>query len=252
MNQGYIKLHRKIRETSFYRDSDAKAVALELLIEANHEPHRTVFNGKEFIVERGQLITGRLKLSQILGIPTSTIARKLQLLSNCGFLVSKPNNKWTLITICNYYTYQSYGNRESDIKPVNERLTNGQPVDTLKEVKKLKNYKNTTYVHSRFVKPTPDQVEAYAWTMRAKLDGTRFVDYYESKGWLVGKSPMKNWQAAVRTWLRNNTDVTAYQPSVGPELTEGERALANGEDMMTSDDIKAILTTIGDKRLKVV
>lgn len=54
----------------------------------------------------------------------------------------------------------------------------------------------------RFLKPTPDQVETYA----AKIGyskpglGQRFVDFYESKGWKVGNSPMKSWEATVRTW----------------------------------------------------
>jgi hypothetical protein len=34
-------------------------------------------------------------------------------------------------------------------------------------------------------------------------EGDGFFDYYESKGWLVGKSPMKNWTAAMSTWRRN-------------------------------------------------
>ena len=36
------------------------------------------------------------------------------------------------------------------------------------------------------------------------LDGHRFCDHYTAKGWVVGKSPMKNWQAAVRTWRQRD------------------------------------------------
>jgi hypothetical protein len=35
------------------------------------------------------------------------------------------------------------------------------------------------------------------------VDADAFVDFYESKGWLVGKNKMKDWKAAVRTWERN-------------------------------------------------
>jgi hypothetical protein len=34
------------------------------------------------------------------------------------------------------------------------------------------------------------------------MDPVRFWDFYESKGWVIGKSPMKDWRAAVRTWER--------------------------------------------------
>ena len=36
------------------------------------------------------------------------------------------------------------------------------------------------------------------------MDADRFVDFYESKGWMVGKNKMKDWRAAVRTWERES------------------------------------------------
>lgn len=51
-----------------------------------------------------------------------------------------------------------------------------------------------------FVKPRAEQVREYAQSIGFPLDGQTFVDFYESKGWLVGKNPMKDWRAAVRTW----------------------------------------------------
>jgi hypothetical protein len=54
-------------------------------------------------------------------------------------------------------------------------------------------------------KPTPREVESYGLTIQYKIDGEAFCDYYESKGWLIGKSPMVDWKAAVRTWKRRNT-----------------------------------------------
>jgi hypothetical protein len=55
----------------------------------------------------------------------------------------------------------------------------------------------------RFVKPTPQEVQAYAQSIGYSLDAQSFCDYYEAKGWMIGKSKMRNWQAAVRTWKRN-------------------------------------------------
>jgi len=54
-----------------------------------------------------------------------------------------------------------------------------------------------------FVKPTPQQVEDYARSIGAIVNGSKFCDSYEAKGWLVGRVPMKSWEAAVRTWARN-------------------------------------------------
>ena len=57
---------------------------------------------------------------------------------------------------------------------------------------------------SRFIKPTVDEIRAYCNEKGYNIDPERFYDYNESKGWLVGKTPMKDWRAAVRTWVRNN------------------------------------------------
>lgn len=53
---------------------------------------------------------------------------------------------------------------------------------------------------SRFVPPNVDEVRAYCTEKGYTLDADRFVDYYTSNGWKVGKNPMKDWKAAVRTW----------------------------------------------------
>ena len=56
----------------------------------------------------------------------------------------------------------------------------------------------------RFVKPTIEEVKDYCLNERHNnVDWQKFYDYYESNGWKVGKNPMKDWKASVRTWERN-------------------------------------------------
>lgn len=52
----------------------------------------------------------------------------------------------------------------------------------------------------RFTPPTVDEVRAYCTEKGYTLDADRFVDYYTSNGWRVGKNPMRDWRAAVRSW----------------------------------------------------
>ena len=54
----------------------------------------------------------------------------------------------------------------------------------------------------RFRPPTLEEVEAYCFERNNRVDAERFVDYYTSNGWKVGKNPMKDWKAAVRNWER--------------------------------------------------
>ena len=59
-------------------------------------------------------------------------------------------------------------------------------------------------IGARFAKPTLEEVQAYITEKGYSVDAERFVDYYESNGWKVGKNAMKDWKAAVRNW--NKTD----------------------------------------------
>ena len=53
---------------------------------------------------------------------------------------------------------------------------------------------------TRFTPPTLDDVAQYCKERGNTINAQRFIDFYESKGWMVGTSKMKNWKAAVRTW----------------------------------------------------
>ena len=64
----------------------------------------------------------------------------------------------------------------------------------------------------RFIPPTVAEVEAYCESRGNGIDAEQFINRYESNGWLVGKSPMKNWQAAVRTWERNKFNKAKTAP----------------------------------------
>lgn len=57
---------------------------------------------------------------------------------------------------------------------------------------------------TRFIPPTVEEVRRYCQENNYSVDAERFVDFYECKGWMVGKNKMKNWKAAVRTWVRQN------------------------------------------------
>lgn len=58
----------------------------------------------------------------------------------------------------------------------------------------------------RFVIPTPEEVQAYCDERKNGILGQQFCDFYSSKGWKIGKEPMKDWKAAVRTWEMRRKD----------------------------------------------
>ena len=113
----------------------------------------------------------------------------------------------------------TYGNQMStSCQPdVSQRLTSCQPNDNQMstedkiEEDRLREDKIEEVVTPaisgrriiRFRKPTIDEIVVYCSENDFKLDAHRFYDYYESNGWRVGKTPMKDWQAAIRNWVRN-------------------------------------------------
>lgn len=54
-----------------------------------------------------------------------------------------------------------------------------------------------------FAPPTVVQVKEYCLERKNNVDAERFVDFYTSKGWMVGKTKMKDWKASVRTWEKD-------------------------------------------------
>ena len=63
----------------------------------------------------------------------------------------------------------------------------------------------TPPARTRFSPPSVQEIEDYCTEKGFLLDAERFVDYYASIGWRVGKNPMKDWRAAVRTWVKKDT-----------------------------------------------
>lgn len=76
---------------------------------------------------------------------------------------------------------------------------------------------NNEYINKReiykgsqahFVKPSIEEVAAFCRERNNGIDPEEFVAFYDSKGWMVGKSPMKDWKAAIITWEKAKTKKT--------------------------------------------
>ena len=81
--------------------------------------------------------------------------------------------------------------------------------------KKDNNKANKKAECSRFAPPTLEEVRAYCRERGNRVDAQRFIDYYTSNGWKVGRNPMKDWKAAVRTWERNDGGAQSTSQSTG-------------------------------------
>lgn len=82
----------------------------------------------------------------------------------------------------------------------------------------------------RFSRPTVEDVQAYCTDRGNNVDAQAFCDFYESKGWMVGSNPMKDWKAAVRTW-ENRREYRQAAPAQVQESVYEQNARLKAEYM---------------------
>jgi hypothetical protein len=94
----------------------------------------------------------------------------------------------------------------------------------------------------KFCKPTIPEIESYCRERGNTIDAEEFFNFYESKGWVIGKSPMKDWKACIRTWERNKRQ-SPSAPQAAPRkrsVLDNNREVAEQlmrMSMMTEDTI---------------
>lgn len=214
---GFIVLHRKILDWEWASDINTFGLFVHLLLAANFVEGR--FKGKE--VKRGQLITSLPSLSTNTGLSIQQIRTALAHLVSTGEITDDATRQYRVITILKYDEYQKLTDKSTDDQQTSnshltdeQQMTNRRSTDDQqqynnnnnnnKETKKQSNKGDRTA--SRFTPPTLEDVRAYCQERGNKVDPQRWLDYYTSNGWMVGRNRMKDWKAAVRTWERQDNE----------------------------------------------
>jgi len=97
--------------------------------------------------------------------------------------------------------------------------------------------------NSHFVPPTPEEIKAYCIERNNKVDTERFIDFYSSKGWMIGKNKMKDWKACIRTWEKDDKQ----KPQDKPKTTNKFNQYPQRE--RTPEDFKNFEKQLANKRL---
>jgi archaellum component FlaD/FlaE len=188
---GWIKLHRQITDWEWYDDHNTFRLFMHLLLKANHKERS--YRGVK--IEVGCIMTGRELLSKETGLSVQQIRTCLERLKSTNEITIKSNKQGTIIQVVKYKDYQVTTNESTTNQP-----TSNQQVTTNKNVKKEKNDNNT------FTPPSAIEVLDYCIERKNFVNAETFIDFYESKGWMVGRNKMKDWKACVRTWEKSNTE----------------------------------------------
>lgn len=78
----------------------------------------------------------------------------------------------------------------------------------------------------RFTPPTIEEVFEYCIERRNGIDAEKFIDHYTANGWRVGKNPMRDWKAAMRTWEKRNAEDQRTRPKTFDEKLAHLRRLS--------------------------
>jgi DNA-binding transcriptional MerR regulator len=186
---GWIKMHRKFLEWEWFNKSEAVHLFLYMLLKANHKSGK--WQGID--IERGQFISSLGNISNATGISLQTIRTILKKLEKTNEIEIKSTSQYTLVTICKYECYQD------ENEPTNKPITSNQQT-TNKQLTTNKNEKNEKNERSIFIEPTYNEILEYCTQRKNGIDVNKFLNFYASKGWMVGKNKMKDWKACIRSW----------------------------------------------------
>jgi DNA replication protein DnaD len=187
---GWIKLDREITSHWIFKDAWKFRNWIDLLTLVNHSEQKVNIKGTVLTCNRGETLCSLDTLSKRWNCDKSKVRRFLKLLESDSMIVLKSEQITTRLTICNYDTYQ--GERNADETEVKRKRNASETQMTPN--------KNDKKERMLFIVPSLQEVSAYCQERNNNVDSQKFFDFYESKGWMVGKNKMKDWKAAVRTW----------------------------------------------------
>lgn len=201
---GWVSIHRKIRDCVIWdcdEPFDRRSAWIDLILMANHEDKRILFNGNPMTVKTGQRITSMRKLADRWHWSRERVKRYLDMLEGEEMIVKECDTQKTLITIVNYENYQS--EHYSDKPPKSHQKTTDEPQKSHRQV--LNNNENNEnnenkriYGEFHHVRLTDQEYEKLLQEYGSKTDDLiRYLDeYIEMKGYKA-----KNHYLCIKKWV---------------------------------------------------
>lgn len=162
---------------------------------------------------------GNARLAMRIGSTTRTAINAVNELVEMGYItktkIVRNDSLYTALQTVNF----------GDVKKLHDgeetSLGEGKNFTRRGEIISPNNKDNNKYINnnnSLLRKPTVEEIVAYCQERGNTVDAQLFFDFYESKGWKVGRTPMKDWKATVRTWEKREAQATPTPtPSPSPK-----------------------------------
>ena len=206
-------MHRKLLDSGMLRNHSLFTLWVYCLLKANHKPNTFIWNGEQVTIQRGQFISGRKEIAKELNMNESCTYRNLKKLEKLGNVNIKSNNKFSLITVCKYNTYQTSTAQSEQLfeqQVNNKRTTNEQQVNTNNNDNNDNNEKNelgseqkNNIVLPNYQFSLNECISAAEYEGYKKEEGEKFFHHYNAQGWRKGTAglPITDIVSAFRSWI---------------------------------------------------
>lgn len=148
--QGYIKLHRQITEWEWYSNINVCRLFIHCLLKANHKDNRW----QGIVIERGSFITSIENLAFETGLSGQQVRTALNKLKLTGEITSKTTNRYSIISIKNWGSYQM-DNTQDNKQITNKQQTDNKQITTNNNDKNDNNEKNVYLLEQKTKKIDP-------------------------------------------------------------------------------------------------
>lgn len=215
---GWITLHRQIQDHWVYENPDYFRAWLTLLMEVNYDKHKTLIKGKLLECNRGESLLSHDSWAKKFGKGWNRykVMRFFKLLESDDMIRTSNAQVTTRLIVNNYAKYQD--RQTSECTP--NRTKSAHQAHTKRT--QLNNDNNDNNKKRASVKtfkpPSVKEVSDYCKSMGYSVNPEAFVDFYESKNWMIGRNKMKSYQAAVRTWESRNKKYKPDDDNLGVYL----------------------------------
>jgi len=199
MNNGWIKIHRKLAEHWLYQDSKFLHWWIDILLSANFEDKKVLIKGALYDCKRGQSVYSLDTWAKRWGTDKSKVRRFLSMLESDGMITLENISVSTRLTICKYECYQD--ERHADETQVKRKRNADETQMT--PTKELKKEKKEEEIYTRF-----DHLSITV-TEHQKLIAAGFTEqevnniYLDIQNW-KGNTGKKSLYLTALRWLENN------------------------------------------------
>ena len=155
------------------------------------------------------------EIQSVLQISHPTCVKAMKQLQAYGLIdvirqgVQRPNKVY--IRKLKNFTSCCKKNLLHDVKKINANETEMNETEINETEKRKRAGKPASSPMATFTPPTLEEIRAYCQDRGNNIDPESFLDFYASKGWMVGRNKMRDWKAAVRTWERRDRERPAMR-----------------------------------------